>query len=271
MGDMTDTPSPWGELVISGDQIGRWVIGPFSLMLAHRTQEWRLCTATADDPFKEAAARELVRLDEAGLTAAKWQSYALQADQAHVDLRPALADRPLVIRPETKIFLVSGESVTLYMTTPLWVRVIALGKRERLLMDVPLFRPSDTWFGSRTEGELCYASRTHASLYLEDVRMFVQRAVTGLVIHNRSTQTLEFDRIKLPVPHLSLFRGVQNDTLWTNEVSVTLNAESESSEIHFGSAPPAAAGVHSLVQAPRSVPDHRTLLRAFRSFFDKVD
>ena len=56
----------------------------------------------------------------------------------------------------------------IYVSTPLWVRV-DVHDPPQFLQEIPVIRPSDTWFGPSTrEGELGYAGRTHGRLNFEN-------------------------------------------------------------------------------------------------------
>jgi len=90
--------------------------------------------------------------------------YAFAETPEIVWVRPALADRAVVVYPEEPFHVTAGESITLFCSTPLWIRV-EIGASRHALMETAIERPPDTWIGPSTrEGELCYATQTAARL-----------------------------------------------------------------------------------------------------------
>ena len=74
-------------------------------------------------------------------------------------LRPLLADRALVSRPVTPLYVPAGETVIIFVRSSLWLRIEA-GDSLIPLQELPILRPSDTWFGLTTmEGEFVTPAR----------------------------------------------------------------------------------------------------------------
>jgi len=146
---------------------------------------------------------------------------------------PHLADRTVVARLNQAVLLPPGETVVLYVGSPLWLQ---FRWREHMLLDLPLARLSDTWFGPNTRsGELCYASETHARLNLNDVGPRPYKAFTQVEIKNLAEDMLKLERINIPVPNLSLFHG--DDRWWTGRVRVTRNETGGNGEIKVFNTP----------------------------------
>ena len=152
-----------------------------------------------------------------------------------------------------------------FVSNPLWIR---LGN-DRLgnLLDEPILRPSETWFGpSRILGELCYSAATVPRLHLENISVPAQRAVTPARVVNRAAEVLVLERIKVPLPHLELFEDPEG-TLWTSSVELH-RAESwgteATGEVHFSAHPQAARRV----AAAREQPESPGLVRALSFLFE---
>ena len=152
----------WGEHDVGQGCARGWHIGPLALHVRCLPREWRVTSReepgevhryAAFDPAPELAA------PEGGML----RRFATVPDDQRITLEPVLADRPVVVRPDPALELPPGQSVTFYVSTPAWVRLLAA--RATPLVAIPVVRPSDTWFGASTmEGQLCYASRTSARL-----------------------------------------------------------------------------------------------------------
>jgi hypothetical protein len=258
----------WGEPELELGQAARWRIGPLSLY-AHRLEhEWRVVAERGPDPFTTALEVEHpfpVALIPPAKDALR---LAFKAAPARLFLSPAMADRSLVLRPEGAVLIPPNESVQLFVSTPLWLR-LRFGAKDGPEHELPIYRPSDTWFGARTtEGELCYASRTHALLVLEDVIRRPHRAITAVTVKNRCEEPLRLDRLKLPVRHLTLFAG-HDDSLWTEGVTLDRDSPDEVASMRVEAAPPHAAGAVTKLSEPRERAGGNVVFRAFEALREK--
>jgi hypothetical protein len=153
-----------------------------------------------------------------------------------------------------------------FVSSPLWVR-IEVGDPPVKLQEIPIVRPSDTWFGPTTmEGELCYASRTYARLNLENIPVRVHRAITQIIIDNKADTQLLVERLNLPVPFLSLFEA-SNGFLWTEAVAMIRTRDTGMAAFQIGKRPPEEASAAKLVSEPREKPDQNMVIRAFGALF----
>lgn len=275
--DSADTTPWWGTYEVEEKSGGQWEVGPSTLWLYRSTHDWRVIhrpstDATTTDPMAHRSSvrlpvpdeemEALLRGDDTGL---KTSRYSFHRTESSVVLAPALADRPVVSRPENPLFVPPGESVTLYLSTALWIRV-SLAESERRLLEVPSHRMSDTWFGASTwEGTLCYATRTAGRLQLDKLPLRLHRAVTPLHVRNRADEPLGLERVQLPAPHLGLYRA-PDDTLWTNPVSMRHAAVGEGAAVTIDEGPPAAVPEAERVQPPRETDRKGLFTSTFSAF-----
>ena len=181
-------------------------------------------------------------------------------------MRPALADRPVVSKPEKPLYISSGESVVVYLSFPLWLRLEA-GEPARLLKELPTLRLSDTWFGPSTrEGGLCYASRNFGRLALDEPMRRPHRVLTAVQICNRASDPLCVERINVPLPHLSLYQD-DAGVLWTEALTMEGHDVASPLTVDIGRLPPPEANDPELVALPRLGPRRGTLARAFSSLW----
>jgi hypothetical protein len=156
----------------------------------------------------------------------------------------------------------TDESVTLYLSTPLWVRV-ELVESGRRPTEIPSHRMSDTWFGPSTrEGTLCYATRTAGRLRLDRLPRRPHRALTPLTVQNRTAEPLALERIQLPVPHLSLYVTV-DDAIWTDPVTMTHRTKGEGAAVQVREGPPSERPAAESIQAPREDTRHGLFTSTF--------
>jgi len=247
----------------------QWQIGPSTLWVFHAAREWRLMHKQgADALMSESTVRGPIGEDTwPGVVGPEIDDdqvvrFSIQHDDAHVTLQPALADRPVVARPEHAIYIPPGEDVTLYVSTPLWIQ-LQLGTAAK--HEVPAFRPSDTWFGPSTrEGELCYATRTTGRLQLNDVPLRPHRAVTPLLLQNRAADQLLLERVQIPVQHLALFASPDHG-LWTQAVALHREEDTEGARVDIKpGSPPEIAKTERLAD-PREADKHNLVMSTFKA------
>lgn len=253
----------WGRFAVEERQALRWRIGPLTLWVRRLAQEWQLSHRRDDDAEQDSTEIAAPESDWDAAARAELERFVFRRTGAALELTPALADRPVVTRPVVPFYLGGGEEVTVYVSSPLWLRVAA---GEVVMRELAIQRPSDTWVGPSTrEGELCYASRTHCRLEADELPRRSYRAVTPLLIRNRDRRPLLIERLSLPVAYLSLFATAQGE-LWTQTVTIK-REQGTGAVMDVGTAPPAGLGPTQLLCRPRSEPDKGGVIRAFTSLF----
>ena len=252
----------WGEFSIKSGATGHWEIGPLRIAIQRQALEWIVAyehnETTADEQAWQSVYSDLDlnREDFASVSRYVWQSETEQ-----ITVLPALADRAVVSRPFTPFTVPAGGRATVYVSTPLWF-VLASGSPAETLFEIPIQRPSDTWFGPSTqEGEACYASRTHARLNLENLIVDPFRAITQVHIHNEAPIPLLIERLNLPVPYLSLFH-TQAGNLWTETVTVVQTQGTSLAKFDIEAEPPSTPTTAKLLSVPRRNPHKGMLISA---------
>ena len=251
----------WGSYELSCGASRYWRIGPLSVWVTRLEHEWQVAHCWSDDPFD--AALEIARDDVEVPADLAPRRYLFADSSSLLNLTPRVADRPVVARPELPLIIPAGEAATIYMASPLWVE-IATGqpgkdgqpnKLSASFAELPVWRASRTWFGENTlDGTLCYAARTRARVEPGDVRG--PRITTAARISNIHGESLQIERLALPLPQMSVFRDEQGQ-LWTEATTVAYAAPAQ-----IESAPPPEAGQVTLVSRPRKDRQTNVLARA---------
>lgn len=270
---MSAARSWWGSFDLDLDHAGRWRVGPSTLWIERHEFEWRITHWQEEDPMDANAEINVpAKLIESSIPAEADVSvvrYSIEETLARLNVEPVLADRPVIVRPEEPLFVMIDENVTLFVSTPLWIR-ISVGTDKTQLNEIASYRPSDSWFGPNTrEGELCYASATLGRLNLDDVPMRLHRAITPVTIRNRSGESLSVDRIRIPVEYLSLFQDGEG-YLWTEAVQYDKTSTDELAALDIGRGAPRFADDPTLIAVPRERHDKRGLVRAFSSLIHRI-
>jgi hypothetical protein len=206
----------WDDYQLTQGTWARWRIGPLELYAQPRGREWLFASKTVGDAQELTLEIEIhvgYEPDPQVYTASR---YVTGSDSGRLSLSPRLPDRAVVVQPERPLFVRAGQQVVLFVTTVIWVAAIA--DDGHVLIEVPVQRPSDTWFGANTlEGELCYASRTSARTDRSALSFTPHRVATPIEIRNHGSDTLKVEQLRVPLPALALHHDERN-LLFTDPV-----------------------------------------------------
>lgn len=265
--EVTETPSRpwWGHYPLAeGDNGLFWQIGPLSLQARRWRQEWRLAWREGRDPLDTALSFSgLSELDETGCSVAR---FAFRESGRGLTLRPRLADRPVVVRPDTPLYIPPREETIIYVSTSAWVQVL-VDDGGGALTEIPSYRPSDSWFGLNTrEGELCYASRSLARLRLEEIVQRPHRVVSPVTIRNRAGDALLIERLSVPVPILPLYASAEHQ-LWTQPMAMERSVDGKQGTLKLEEMRLPDGMEVTKVGEARQLPEKQGLFRALESLF----
>ncbi len=198
-------------------------IGPTRIQVAHLEREWRVAASRVEAVMEPEALNRLVIDDPVPVLATSLNApsreveisrYATRRSAAGFRLVPLLADRSVVCRPLNPLFVMPGDQVEMFMSTPVWISIHlnALGGNDGShVADIPAAHLSDTWIGSSmVEGELGYAAVTKARLAYKDVKVKPHLATTGVIVRNLATRPLRIDQLNLPAPWLQVYATAEN-------------------------------------------------------------
>ena len=252
----------WGPSSLAEASTGYWRIGPLQLWVYRSRQEWRVTSERGDDALDGTLVREVPTDRPFPADSPETRRFGFRKTGGKLQLVPILADRPVIINPATPFALPPGEELTLFLSTAVWVR-FQVSEPVVPLLEMPTHRPSDTWFGPSTrEGELCYAGKTSARHQLDNLPHRPHRAISSLQIRNHATTHLAVERIKLPLPHMSVFESGEGQ-LWTETVTLEREQDDEMATLELGKKPPAAIAKAKLLSGPREQPTKGLSIRAF--------
>jgi hypothetical protein len=243
--------APWGRHDIPPDSTLPLRLGPRDLWF--RAQSGEVWIAHGDAPQPKTRRSEAPLAPEPPQDV-EWSRWATPGGEREVELRPALPDRAVVLKPERSFRLLPRAEARVYVRVPLWLRIelpTAEGSDALLLESIPSLAMSDTWWGSFTEGELTYWLPTTARREMRPELHVPHVAVCALQMLNRSGSELEVENLAFRVAHLSLFVD-GNGHFWGDETRVTYQGEAEGSQINMSGKPPPDAGDARLVASPRS-------------------
>lgn len=250
-------PSPWGKRTLRSGERVTLELGPLAVWartrgdevwLAHRPGDWtrhrKDAAPTTDDRPRSPGDED-------------WVRWPVPDGSGELALSPVFPPRTVVVEPELSFRLVPGATARVYVRVPLWARVEAVGGETRRLSDLPSVVLSDTWWGSVTEGELCYWLRTTARREVRPEVFAPHVAVCPLQLSNRADEELPVEKIALRVAHLSLFSD--EGRFWADETRVRYRGVEQGSDVDVSGRPPSEAPDAIRVTEPREAPPSRGL------------
>ena len=261
----------WGRHTIEPNRSDLWQLGPMRVWIQHSTQEWRVAWHYGGELLDATVRSVQGARNEMPPSDAKMVNCVF-GSAAREDLlfSPALPDRSVICRPLTPLFILPNEKVTLYVVNPLWLRIEmppAQNQASKLIQEIPTFQLSDTWFGPMSSaGELSYASTAPAYLDLKEVPLRLHCAISAVSIRNSGHDSLRLDRIKVPLPRLSLFYSPRTG-FWTDSFSFERRDDNEMASIKLEGQPPAEASPSQFVTGPRQSSSESGVIRAFSALF----
>jgi hypothetical protein len=239
----------WGTFELEVKKPLFWEIGALLLGIERQEHEWRIASNASADIDKT---RIVIAEEESPGFSKKnlqFRRFVFQHTHSSITLTPVAADRPQVSHAETPFYLPPNEHVTIYVSSPAWVRV-EVGQHKTVLDDIATLRQSDTWHGPSTlEGEICYASRTFCRTNLEEIPLRMNRVLSPVIIYNNAKEPLLIEQLSLPLPFLSIYAD-KNYNLFTEEIIIK-NELHHKHTIKQGKGAPRIAPDAALISTPR--------------------
>lgn len=234
--DLLDTPEEnsvwWGSFLVDNQQSRYSKIGNIIVCIDNYNHEWQL------DIYRES-----------NLTQTKTKTLGTQLSTNEINLKPALPDRTLHAKLLSPLVIPPDGSITLYLSTPIWIR-IEIGAKPIALDEIPTHILADTWWGKNTvEGELCYAANPMPSLRSDDLPQDPTHVMSMMFMHNQSRDRIFLQDIRLPLPFLSIFCDERNH-LWTEQVNVIFDQITEPTTV-ITPTPPKELNNPTLISHPR--------------------
>jgi len=244
----------WGTGSLELDQPYTFRMGTLHASVTRSTKDWSLEYRYDQDRYVRSSEQVASRLRT-----------VLSATGSELLVSPTTADRSVVATPVDTIHIPAGAQVTLYMSSPLWAQFL-IGNGSVCLADLSVMILSDTWFGPNTrEGELCYSSATQARVFQDSLPLRPERIITPATFINEGEDGFSVDRLSLPLPLLSVYRG--EHSYWTQEVIIRREASLSEAQVHFEPIPPPQIADAELVTPPREQRNGSSISRALSMLF----
>lgn len=260
-------PVWWGTFPFAAGQGKEWELAGLELGIARQPSEWHVWTRRT--PQQSEDNHEWCQRDRNVLpeSQAEFSRFVFRQTAENAQLLPRLANRSVVVRPVSPVFVPAGQETTFYVSTPVWVALYAEGVVTPLF-DMAVVIPRDTWFGpSPVRGELCYATKVMARTDLGQLLPRPFRAVTPVHVKNQGNDSMPIERINIPAPFLPVY-AAESGRLWTPALNVVRDASNRQLQIRIDNGITPEAGHVGLMTPARRGSDEHALIRVFDNFFD---
>ncbi len=257
----------WKQHTWAVQETAGWQLANLNLYISRLEREWQFRMQRPDFISEDRYDWQFLgTVDEAPQQHIDLIRYVCFKTEPSLVLRPVLADRPMVTRPAHSILIAPQVSVTLYISTPVWIQVV--GQSSTLpLLDIPVNRPTDSWFGGSTrEGDLCYATRIFGRLQLSELEQRPFRAITPVRIYNAGDTPFPLKRLSVPVQMLPLHVS-ESGRLWTPTLDVTCTPATDKAEIRLFHRVEPSAGPTTLLSPARIPLGTGSLVKALDLLF----
>lgn len=252
-----ELPPPWGEHTLAGEEPLTLRLGPLTVWAALRAGEVWIAHAPGD--WTRSKRGRATPFEPSGPDGAPegdgWVRWPVPDGTDRIALTPTFPPRTLVAEPEHAFHLLPRARARIYVRVPLWVRVETISRDRQELVELPSVLLSDTWWGPRTEGELCYWLQTTARREVPSEVFEPHLAVCPLELSNPSDDELTVERIALRVAYLSVF--ADEGRLWSDETRLRYQGSDEGSRIDVSGRRPEQAPDAIRVAGPREPPPSR--------------
>ncbi len=253
--------SIWGERRVPNGTRSRFKLGPLWLEIANVGLEWHVAARSGAQGEDHGLSVEEPAGDEPAPEGMLTTRYGVGDTGDSLRLTPQLADKPIVARPEAPYVVAAGGKVEVHVSHPLWVRV-EVGRARVKLCELPAREPRQTWFGSPTDGHLCYALHTSLRQRIEELEQVPYRGATTVTVHNEAQTPLSIDRLRIPVTALALYHV--EGRLVTSSMTLHRTSGDEAAVMRIVDKPPSGA---ELLTAARSPQTDGPVERVFNAFF----
>lgn len=177
-------------------------------------------------------------------------------------IEPGLPDLPIIVKPVQNISIIPLQKLKVFVEVPFSVRLLfGSEKRQKLLKEFVTHNLSKSFFGDSETGEFAYFLKSQLMRNIDDYTNTGKSIYCPLTIENYSSQNLEFEKMILRVPYLSIFKS--QDHLISNPVVITFKGEDQISQISYKRIPSKNNENLRLITKPRMAEDKNILKKSF--------
>lgn len=175
---------------------------------------------------------------------------------------PAMPNKSVVFRNNKNIKISAGESANLFFRIPLTIQFYFQEvKDENRLLEIPLQRLSDTWFGEPDNGEPAFSIGSNYDIDFSEITVLPWEAVTSVEIINKTTGVFDLERLILRVEEFSLF--LKNNKLLSNHVAIEFTGADHDGSVNLTERKDLHGQKPLIIARPRTLGTRNLLRKSF--------
>lgn len=233
----------WTEREFSVDELAELRIGHLRFWYKLSTDELWIAYK-GYDPYT-ATPEDLQTIPEE----INWSRWAFKKKPEKIRILPVFPNRSVVAKPEYPFSLAIGAQAKIYVRVPVWLQIEVAKRKSEPLLEIPTVILSNTWFGTFTDGELCYWLSTRARREISTDQENPHLIICPVHISNTSEDKLLVEKLRLQVKGLSLYND--SGQLWADETLVSYRGQNDVSRIEISGKIPNGATNAELIMKPR--------------------
>ncbi|MDO9040062.1 MAG: hypothetical protein Q7U65_01665, partial [Bacteroidota bacterium] len=217
----------WKKYEFALNQTLLFKAGFVEVFVKHISNGWLIKSRVPDQPNEGLQVEEVAGFDDES------EVFHFQTGKSH-DLMvvPALPNKAVVFRNNKVIKISAGELANLYFRIPLDIQFYFQEvKEENLLIELPLQRLSDTWFGEADNGEPAFSIGSNYDKEFSEIKAMPWEAVAPVEINNNTAGVFDLQRLILRVEDFSLF--LKNKQLLTNHVAIEFRGPEHAGSVNL--------------------------------------
>ncbi|KAA3616600.1 MAG: DUF432 domain-containing protein [Calditrichaeota bacterium] len=235
----------WGQHTIPYHKIQKFKLADLNLSLYLSEDEIKLA-----HHYSSSGAQATTRQDSGENVI--WKRWPVSGEVSHIQFDPVLPDRPLLVKPESSLYLWVNFKSKFFVRIPIALKIsMIIGNKSTELLDIPIIKLSNTWFGTFQKGEVCYSISSGFGADIEPDKSRPFLAICPLRLKNDSRESLLVDKICMRSEHFSLFQS--DSQLWTDELTIIYKGKNETSQISVSGKPPKRISGATLVSKPQKI------------------
>lgn len=240
----------WVTFDIEENRLYYTAIGPLELWLKRAHNDWYIASKQEAD-FDAHRPLGCVESDECPQDLV-WTRWVFSDDLHKLSVLPVMPDKPMIIKPVIQTKIPAGNTATIYINIPVWMRLSLTEKKDVSICDMPIHTLARSWYGNTVSGVSCYTRKSNIRKKRDDLNVSWGTALCSVQIENRSQQDLDLVRFRLNVENLSVF--ISDEQLCTNHVDVLFHGDTHESKAVISQAPSDTSKQYSLISGPRVQP-----------------
>ncbi len=237
----------WNKITLKAQECHYWRIGKTDYYIVKNDIQWRYAVETSTSPSERFVMGEVCDITEQDMP---WQT-AIGEKSDVLQVLPALPDLPMVIKPKTKMTVLPGKSVMLYIPVPISLQFYAGSrKKEHLIFERATEELSQTWFGEFHNGLLAYSCELELADCLAVPKAMSHHIICPVKLVNDAHTILDVQRLLIHSEYLTVYG--KDFELFANEVKIKFKGENEISDVQYASQAPSSSIHKSQLNSPRN-------------------